>query len=596
MLLLPLIFLVVFVPVVYAGGALDRARAALQAGRPRAALQQAIEAGRAVPPARRAEVLTIATRARAVLTRRLERAAEMRVHAATMLIGAHAIVAARRQLEKAVATAPLPHAHYELGNLLEFFDSTSDDNSKSSIAADHYRQAQMLALRRDAHWWRGRGAEGDGASPAVLPPSRRPCRAVMAVDVCKEPDVTCIYFNGITEDLDRRQRIARFRASNGVTFSLGGRDGVLFSTTAKAAAKSGEVNDNETGDDRNDDIDGDCRVFVGIHGRAEALHEQWTRFSDDIDVDITEGVGVAWHRRQLSEWRQRDRIALLTQPRSWSFFHFLLEIMPRLCLLASMSQEMLHQRAVLLDARAHTLLEEVWMPALPCFANDVVRRLELVAFQAEPRGVQLWRSPAVLWVGWTPPPGEVAWASYFLPAPGPLRLFQSAVRGACSPHTAPPSLAVVIARTGGGARLRQRIRVTNRDAVRQALTDAGWETHVVSQNGTSPSTAVALFRRADVVVGVHGGGLANIIFAPTGAHVFEAVVAQPGISKLYARLCAMLGHVHHILPTEGGRMLDYFAGGRRRGGEVVADVRAFTAALVGLLRRRGEQSTLSDGL
>ncbi len=567
------------------GGALDRAREALRAGHAREALRLAIDAagrlaaphgaGLEPPPGRRAEVLAVAARARAVLTRRLERASRMRVRAAATLIGVHAIPAARRMLAKAVDTAPLPSAHYELGNLLEFFDSTGSD--KTATAAEHYRQAQLLALRRDARWWRGRGAEGDGATLHEAEQegdgAARPCRAVMAEDVCAEPDVTCTLLNGATAD--RRQRIARFRAARGVSFSVGGRDGVLFSTTAKAAADS-EHND--------------CRVFVGIHGRAEALHEQWTRFSDDEDDD-TEGVDVGWRGRQTSEWERRDRIAVLTQPRSWSFFHFLLEIIPRLCLLASLPHELLNQRAVLLDSRAHALLEETWMPALPRFANEMVRRLELVAFEAEPRGVKLWRSPDVLWVGWTPPPDEVVpWASYFLPAPGPLRLFQSAVRGTGGSRTAPPMLAVVIARNSGGARLRQRVVITNRDAVKTSLTEAGWETHVVSDDSTRPSTAVALFRSAAVVVGVHGGGLANMVFAPTGAHVFEAVVAQPGISPLFARLCTALGHVHHVLPTQDGRMLDYFAGGQR-GGAVEVDVAAFETAIAGLLWRRAERSS-----
>ena len=44
--------------------------------------------------------------------------------------------------------------------------------------------------------------------------------------------------------------------------------------------------------------------------------------------------------------------------------------------------------------------------------------------------------------------------------------------------------------------------------------------------GPAHSRAIALFRRAAIVIGPHGGAFANLVFAPRGALVVEFVVAE----------------------------------------------------------------------
>lgn len=68
-------------------------------------------------------------------------------------------------------------------------------------------------------------------------------------------------------------------------------------------------------------------------------------------------------------------------------------------------------------------------------------------------------------------------------------------------------------------RFAGRRRLVNEDAVEQMLSERGFEV-VVAEN-LSFEDQVALFATARMVAGPHGGGFANIVFAPSTANVLE---------------------------------------------------------------------------
>ena len=61
----------------------------------------------------------------------------------------------------------------------------------------------------------------------------------------------------------------------------------------------------------------------------------------------------------------------------------------------------------------------------------------------------------------------------------------------------------------------------------------------------------ALFAAADIVVGVHGAGLTNIVFAPEGAHIVELGGGRTRAFGFYAEIARVRGQRHHLIAAEG---------------------------------------------
>jgi capsular polysaccharide biosynthesis protein len=60
-----------------------------------------------------------------------------------------------------------------------------------------------------------------------------------------------------------------------------------------------------------------------------------------------------------------------------------------------------------------------------------------------------------------------------------------------------------------------------------------------------------LLRNTKQVIGVHGAGMANILFAPPGCELTE-IVAFHGNSRSIAAICTILGHKYSELRTGQG--------------------------------------------
>ncbi len=104
----------------------------------------------------------------------------------------------------------------------------------------------------------------------------------------------------------------------------------------------------------------------------------------------------------------------------------------------------------------------------------------------------------------------------------------------------------------GGTNARRRLfvsrrnaktrRLENDDQVERLLAQRGFEAHFMEDY--SLAEQARLVNNADVVVGVHGAGLANLMFAHPQAHVIEIVDAGRYNRRLYPELSQTVGLRH----------------------------------------------------
>lgn len=96
-------------------------------------------------------------------------------------------------------------------------------------------------------------------------------------------------------------------------------------------------------------------------------------------------------------------------------------------------------------------------------------------------------------------------------------------------------------RLGAG---QARRRVVNDDAVEAVLTGFGFRT--VATEGLTVAEQAALFAGAEIVVGLHGAGLANLMFCRPGTQVVELLPANAAVAT-YHLLARQAGLHHHPL-------------------------------------------------
>ncbi|CAN0400971.1 unnamed protein product, partial [Phaeothamnion confervicola] len=88
-------------------------------------------------------------------------------------------------------------------------------------------------------------------------------------------------------------------------------------------------------------------------------------------------------------------------------------------------------------------------------------------------------------------------------------------------------------------------------ALEKAAVAAGLRLRVFRGEEEGIAGAVAAFSRAKAIVGVHGAALANAVFAPAGAALFEVRMPEPALAGIFAHLGAVMGLDYHsagILP------------------------------------------------
>lgn len=114
-----------------------------------------------------------------------------------------------------------------------------------------------------------------------------------------------------------------------------------------------------------------------------------------------------------------------------------------------------------------------------------------------------------------------------------------------SPSVPEPQKRVFISRRNAKNRFIER-----EHELESMLSDRGFETYCLEN--LSLNEQVELFRNASCVVGVHGAGLANMIFAPAGTHIIE-IMPERYSRFCYVDLSAQLQHHHRVVFASRGR-------------------------------------------
>ena len=92
-------------------------------------------------------------------------------------------------------------------------------------------------------------------------------------------------------------------------------------------------------------------------------------------------------------------------------------------------------------------------------------------------------------------------------------------------------------------------RIANEDAVFAALEPLGFVR--VTGGGMTVARQAALFAEAAVIVGVHGAGMANIVFAPPSARIIELRGGRTGEFDFFAEIARILGQPHSAIAATG---------------------------------------------
>jgi capsular polysaccharide biosynthesis protein len=154
-------------------------------------------------------------------------------------------------------------------------------------------------------------------------------------------------------------------------------------------------------------------------------------------------------------------------------------------------------------------------------------------------------------------------------APWALDFLRSRV-GLAAPLGRPTPRKLYVSRADAAGR-----RVLNEDAVMRVLAPLGY--HSVTLSGRSVAEQAALFAGASRVVGPHGAGLTNIVFAPPGARLLEILPRSYGTPAFY--LLAAGGGVEYASYVAA----DVRPGGRDQVDDVVIDLADFVRCCGALL-------------
>lgn len=137
-----------------------------------------------------------------------------------------------------------------------------------------------------------------------------------------------------------------------------------------------------------------------------------------------------------------------------------------------------------------------------------------------------------------------------------------------------PSLATAVARGRTGEMLRQALavppppqsggtrrifvsrkvartrRIANESQIEEMLIPLGFEFHCLEQY--SLAKQIQLFGEAAMIVGGHGAGLTNMLYAPAGTQIIELAPSNY-VRKCYAMLSEELGHPYRLVEAKRSR-------------------------------------------
>ncbi|CAJ1403877.1 unnamed protein product [Effrenium voratum] len=291
-----------------------------------------------------------------------------------------------------------------------------------------------------------------------------------------------------------------------------------------------------------------CAVFLGSAGLAVDLAKnlQLLEVWGDPPTPYADGPAFRWFDFSLGRapqhgaWESPVRVpraASVVQFAGTSHFHVLTEVFGRLWvlrehgILADAGVRVVMPRAAGFLAAGFKVLTEGlgiaeriihWTPG----PNDVLLRAETLYFAN-------WRVPVQFGKdgGHCPTP------------PAVLRNTRQALR---LPAKAGPRTLVYVKRKRGDMR---SVLAGEPEFSREIEKAAGWLAFTSFDGGLKPKQTIRLFMRARVVVGVHGGALANILFCQGGTELFELGFRNV-FAGHYRFLAQALGLRHVLLPLK----------------------------------------------
>ena len=240
------------------------------------------------------------------------------------------------------------------------------------------------------------------------------------------------------------------------------------------------------------------------------------------------------------------RAALAVAFASANYYHFLTDVLPRAVFLAP---------ALVADPKLKLLIPKLPPPLKALLASVLPEGL---LEKAAKRAIEMDVSEAV------PPGARVRVATLVRVAaprvaarddrpthalsPAPLLRAARAAVLAAHPNatTKTDALLVVYCRRGDTA-LRRVADEGALEAALLALAGPRVDVRVFDGAARTPAEAVALFRAADVVVGVHGAALANALFCAPGATLVEFGFASAA-ARHYEHLAFAVGLAHVRVP------------------------------------------------
>jgi hypothetical protein len=271
-----------------------------------------------------------------------------------------------------------------------------------------------------------------------------------------------------------------------------------------------------------------------IAASGEALRE--TSFSHEGQVLISKRPLSRW---RLRYWRKRwegdvtsrpwlpakqrieGRVAALNARCCHNFFHWLIEILPRLATLR----------------RAGVEADHYLIDCLSPFKQSVLAALGVGAGQLiQPHCRLLLEADELV--------------APSLPSPTCLREFSAVLLGALGVD-APVAAGrrIFITRRKTGART-----LANETQLEFLLRAAGFETHAMEDYPLA--TQARLIREAEMVVATHGAGLANLLFARPGTRVIEIVPRGRFNAACYPKRSRIFGlHHQQVVATQVRRQV-----------------------------------------
>lgn len=262
---------------------------------------------------------------------------------------------------------------------------------------------------------------------------------------------------------------------------------------------------------------------IGVHRHEGSVYID--HFPGDAALENPKYV-FEIERMPLRKTRRTiDEAILLTAPWHHNFYHWLIEILPRLAIVERLDD--LHQLPLVVPASAPSFVRE---------SLRVVGALDRVLFLED--GVYRFRTlhlPTRFAADASVSPIAVDWLREKIPLAAPSR----------------PRRRIYLSRRDSLIRF-----VSNESEVEAVLREFGFETVVLS--GRPLAEQAQLFRDAELIVGAHGAGFSHLVFCEPGATAIE-IFQRGHFSPSFNRIAALRGLHYGLLvgrPDRGGIRVD----------------------------------------